>query len=516
MHSRLARITNMIKDRQSLYLHDLSMRFAEAEVIFSQSIFKLVPSQGKNYFRVSKQWGEFPWHKPTNVDSKSKFEAKHYFEFALVVLQIRMIINILRIVRIYTAYLPYRKLQISQGDPKYVFVSPCFHLNEFLDGDKNLGVWGDVKFLDSDLSQDSKYVLLPFKENKYSSHKDLCKVLKRIQMNGKFRIVHVSSYFSFRLLVRILASYAVYYFLVSINILKLCLVVSFGLKDVKKIGVLLKCLDTTDIESIINFELSRAALKKTSKTEAVFLTMEGQPWEIGVLLNLNSFNPNVRRYPVAHVPVRPENTQIFNYLLNGNSLNVTKYLISDTLTAQTLTGLGLSEDQIYRVEAQRFTRMGKPGFRYTYDPNVKSVLYIEDYHQEEILELVNILKELKMTHEIDLFVSPHPAKSTISSDFFEMFKDIRSSHENSFALAIFGSTTSALLEDKYSRLLKAVFLPTSSKQFSSTPGSFAFSSFSELESVMAGVEFVPSLSDSVTRSSDFSRWANLLGRVKEI
>ena len=506
----------MIEDRQNLYLHDLKMRFMEAEAIFSKKIFSLVPSQGKNYFRVSKQWGEFPWLKPTDANNKSKFEGKHYFEFALALLQIRLLINSLLIVRIYTAYLPYRKLKISQNDPKYVFVSPCFHLNEFLDDGESLGVWGDVKFLDSDLSQEAQYLLLPFKESKYLSHKDLCKVLKRIQLNAKFKIVHVSSFFSFRLLVRILFNYAVYYFLVSINILKLCIVVKFGLKDVTKIVVLLECLDATNVDSIINFELSGAALKRTSKTEAIFLTMEGQPWEIGVLLNLNALKPNVLRYPVAHVPIRAENTQIFNYFLKGNSLNVTKYLVSDTLTARTLTGLGLSESQIYQVEAQRFTRIGELGFRYTYDSNVKSVLYIEDYRQEEILELVDILNELKTTHEIDLYISPHPAKTTFSTESVEVFKDVRSFNENSFALAIFGSTTSAVLEDKYSRLLKAVFLPASSRQFSSAPGAFVFSSFSELEKIMEGVEFVPSLSNSVIRSSDFSRWANLLGRVKEI
>ena len=504
----------MIDDNQNLYLHDLKMRFAAAEIVFNKNIFNLVLSQGKNYFRVSKQWGQFPWLKPTDVNTKSKFDGKYYFEFALVLLQIRLLINILLIVRIYIAYLPYRKLQIPQNDPKYIFLSPCFHLNEFLDDGKSLGIWGDVKFLDTDLAKDAQYILMPFKESKYSSHKDLCKELKRIEMNAKFKLVHVSSYFSFRLLMRTLFSYVIYYFLVSINILKLCLVTNFGLVNVTKIGVLLKCLATTNIDSIINFELSRVALKETSKTEAIFMTMEGQPWEIGVLLNLNLFNPKVLRYPVSHVPIRPENTQIFNYLLNANSLNVTKYLISDTLTAQTLSGLGLSESQIYEVEAQRFTRMGNLGFIYAYDSNVKSVLYVEDYHQEELIELVDILTKLKFDHDIDLYVSPHPAKSTFSSDLFEIFKDVRSFDENSFALAIFGSTTSAVLDDKYSQLLKVVFIPTSSKQFSSAPGAFVFSSFSELEEIMEEVEFVPSLSDSVTRSSDFFRWASLLGRIK--
>ena len=504
----------MIDDNKNLYLHYLKMRFAEAEIIFNKNIFNMVPSQGKHYFRVSKQWGQFPWLRPTDLHTKSKFDGKHFFEFALVLLQIRLLINLLLIVRIYIAYLPYRKLQISQNDPKYIFISPCFHLNEFLDDGKTLGIWGDVKFLDADLSKDAQYILLPFKESKYSSHKDLCKVLKEIEMNARFKLVHVSSYFSFRILMRTLFSYVIYYLLVTINILKIRLVTNFGLEDVTKIGVLLKCLAATNIDSIINFELSRVALKETSKTEAIFFTMEGQPWEIGVLLNLNMFSPKVLRYPVSHVPIRPENTQIFNYLLNANSLNVSKYLISDTLTAQTLSGLGLPESQIYEVEAQRFTRMGNLGFRYIYDSNVKRVLYVEDYQQEELVELVDILTRFKIDSNIDLYVSPHPAKPTFSFELFEMFKDARSSDENSFALAIFGSTTSAVLDDKYSQLLKAVFLPTSSKQYSSVPGVFVFSSFSELGELLEEVKFVPSLSDSVTRSSDFFRWASLLGRIK--
>ncbi len=506
----------MIKDNQNLYLNELKVRFSEAEIIFNKNTFNLVPSQGKNYFRVSRQWGEFPWHKPTDVNTKFRFKGEHYFEFMLVLLQIRLLINMFLIIRIYIAFLPYRKLQTALNDPKYIFVSPCFHLNEFLDNGESLGIWGDVKFLDSDFSKDAQYVLLPFKESKYSSHKDLCKVLKSISTNTHFSIVHIASYFSFRLLTRILYSYVIYYFLVSINILRLCLVASSDGENVQKIAVLLKCLARTDIDSIINFELSRLSLKETKKTESVFFTMEGQPWEIGVLLNLNICSPKVLRYPVAHVPVRSENTQIFNYLLNANSLNVTKYLISDTLTAQTFIKLGFSESQIYRVEAQRFTRMGALGFRYTYDSKVKRVLYIEDYHQEELLELVDILTELKFARGIDLYVSPHPAKTTFSFDSFKIFKDVRSLDEDSFAFAVFGTTTSAVLEDKYSGLLKAVFLPTSSKLLSSAPGAVFFSSFSELQEIIEGDEFAPILSDSVIRSPDFFRWVNLLGRVKEI
>jgi hypothetical protein len=389
-------------------------------------------------------------------------------------------------------------------------------LNEFLDDGKSLGIWGDVKFLDPDFPKDAQYFLLPFKESKYSSHKDLCKVLKKISTNTNFSIVHIASYFSFLLLIKILYSYVIYYFLVSINILKLRLVASSDVENVKQIAVLLKCLARTDIDSIINFELSRVALKETNEIQSVFFTMEGQPWEIGVLLNLSICSPKVLRYPIAHVPIRSENTQIFNYLLNANSLNVTKYLISDTLTAQTFLNLGLSESQIYRVEAQRFTRMRGLGFRYTHDSKVKNVLYIEDYHQEQLLELFDILTELKFARDIDLYVSPHPAKSTFSFDSFKIFKDVRLFDGDSFALAIFGTTTSAVLEDKYSGLLKAVFLPTSSKLISSIPGAVVFSSFSELEQIIEGDEFAPSISDSVTRSPDFFRWVNLLGRVKEI
>jgi hypothetical protein len=117
---------------------------------------------------------------------------------------------------------------------------------------------------------------------------------------------------------------------------------------------------------------------------------------------------------------------------------------------------------------------------------------------------------------MDLYVSPHPARSTSLFNSSSIFKDVRSFDGDSFALAIFGTTTSAVFEDKYSGLLKAVFLPTSSKLLTSGPGALVFSSFLELEEIIERDKSQPILSDSVTRSSDFFRWVNLLGRIKGI
>lgn len=393
-------------------------------------------------------WGYYPWRKfefnPTSV-------TKILLLRLLLKLPFYVIESVAYLAYKYLQYLPYKVFRNSYfGENKIVFFSPSHHLREFTDRTKK-GFWGEVKFLSDDVVDHGLWCLIPYK-HKGSSHRKIASEIKSIQLNSKLSVFPLASLFGFGVFVSLVLTTSRLHFQLVKS--------TFGLIN-PNVGTLDASVFQNGFfgKNLAQTELNRILIKKflrnMEKPRSVVTLMEGQSWEIALIIQCMNFN--IQCYGVIHTPVRGEDSQILNYFLHYKELPLISHLQTvlcpGNSSVQRLIALGADKKSLVQVEAQRFAR-STVGQKHRHAPESKRVLYVADANEKNTDYFLQQIKMISESSCFQFFIQPHPA-SVLKGDLMKYIWD--GSKVSDWRVVLFGPETSAYLQPEFSDSSTLVF-----------------------------------------------------------
>jgi hypothetical protein len=198
----------------------------------------------------------------------------------------------------------------------------------------------------------------------------------------------------------------------------------------------------------LNRQLIETQLNLMKKLRHSVALMEGQSWEISLLIN--AVRRDIECHSVIHTPLRANDSQVLNYFLDFRNvplhLNLSSVLCPGESSIHELVSLGMDQDKILLVEAQRFTQR-ITSMKHRFDPRSNRVLYVADANDDNTQFFFNELSNLQENSNFEFYIQPHP---TTKIDETRQSMVWSSSDFQSWCLVIFGPETSAFLQSEFS------------------------------------------------------------------
>jgi hypothetical protein len=421
-------------------------------------------SEQRKLVRSMNFWGEYPWKGFDFSIKKKSFIVK---SFLILSLPAHLVDAIFYLISRHVLHLCYKNINsVKVPDGQVAFFSPSTNLDEFLSR-STTGFWGDLKYLDPRLKIQSAWFLIPNKPPGIS-HLEFSRTLRRISKESSFSLFPLAQYFSIEVLTRAIRD------VFSFHVLVLRLLIRFFPYDHG--DAVLEIFNRNNVgrgiaATALNKSLAAAVLTKFPQLRSVIYLMEGQPWEISLLLETHARDIPV--ISVLHTPIRKLDTQILNYFITQRGEHPASY-IHKVLTpgldsALQLKHLGLKDEQLGIVEAQRFIPFVSRA-RQTYSSKSRDVLFVADANFENTIAFIEMITKLDSNwrEEFSVYLQLHPSSSHYKSGDFHIWEP---KHSKAWGIIIFGPETSAFLQDEFSEANIALFDGRS--EFSLSPNSFS-------------------------------------------
>lgn len=477
------------------------------------------------HIRLLYIWGNYPWE--NLLDDKVKGSGSiPYLSKRLQLLKFvsffSLIENILWLIKQFLAFMPFRKLSSDGAEADRAFMCPTFKLEEF---DQNLGevetgFWGEIKRLDKSFQGSSCFFLIPYREEKYKSNAILVKSIHAIRMQGIYNIIPLASYFRFQILIKLILGSIEYY----MQIYFILLVALFNPRKMPEtirkqfLGVIKEYVHRANSSNFLNYELIFEALQDSLSLKTLFLTCEGQPWEIAALLALDAQPSPLKVFPVCHVPVRMADTQILNYFVGGIASVVSKFLVPGLTSYQFLSSLGIDNQKINIIEAQRFPAASSSEKQIRADSNSNDVLIVEDANPIMTMELLNLISDYLEAAGHQIFLLRHPANLERYSRFnCQVVTDLDMLKTRNLRLVIFGPTTTAVLQSIFEEANPMVFVSDQREGMSPLPLSNSLRALRTREDLKCflNTEMTTDLDvqSIILRDPNFAKWNKFLNNL---
>lgn len=409
----------------------------------------------KKTIRAMSIWGSYPWRR---LDLVQQQVSTFKLSLRLFSVPFNAIHGVFYFIFKFMQYCSYRKLrQLDYSTKEVGMFSPSFHLSEFSDH-SHVGFWGEIKFLHTIFSVKTAWFLIPYKQPKFS-HRQMSKMVSRINQETEFDLIPLAAYFGFGVLVKAIFEFIVFHaFVMKILMREIIFRTNHVSAWVLHSINLGKSLSKTEL----NRHLIASIFARENELKNCFHLMEGQSWEIA--LNHLSINSNFRCWGVIHTPLRWEDSQILNYFLKieGKSLaeDMKGICCPGKLSSHYLQELGLSSSSLRLVEAQRFIHSRELG-KFNYCRNSRRILYVSDANLETTKAFSDLARHeigQKSNPDIEFFIQPHPSQVNIG--FFGLHK-VNYSEEREFGIVVFGPETSSFLQPEFSESNIRIFTPIS-------------------------------------------------------
>jgi hypothetical protein len=391
--------------------------------------------------RAMSNWGRYPWRK-FEVDKKVvtfRVVAPHLFLLPFYIFE-----SIIYLTIKYFQYRPYKQFRRTlKMNKEIAFYSPSHHLKEFTDSSVN-GFWGEVKYLSEEITDEGLWCLVPYK-GPNTSHAQLAAEIKKIQVSSRVAVFPLASLLNLKLLGSAITS-----------IIRAHLILLKMLFELTKSG---DCLIEDSLiqrntfgryfaQTELNRHLIDTQLNLMKKLRHSVALMEGQSWEISLLINAKK--RDIGCHSVIHTPLRENDSQVLNYFLNFRNVPLHFYLSSVLCPGESsihkLVSLGMDQNKILLVEAQRFTQKNTLN-KHKFDPRSNRILYVADANDDNTQFFFHELSNFQDNSNFEFFIQPHP---TTKIDEARQSMVWSSSHFQSWCLVIFGPETSAFLQFEFS------------------------------------------------------------------
>lgn len=475
---------------------------------WSEPRFKKV----KETLRILNLWGAYPWL-PFDFREKElknrdflKFYLLYFFNFLIALGY--LIIKYFQ----YSKYLPNKISQIDSVKRTALF-SPSANTTEFVERTET-GFWGEVKFLDSTFTNETIWILIPFKP-KQISHKKFAQELMEITKKSPFKIHVLASNLSVTVLIQsILTTLSLQVWIIS-HIHRL-----IRKKRNKELGIFINHQNFGKglAASVLNKCLIDTTFSDFPNLQNSLCLLEGQSWEIALVQAAK--RRGIKMHGLIHVPIRNEDTQLLNHFINLDETrpisHMKRILVPGIASWRKLKLLGINENQIQIVEAQRFIHT-ESRKKHCYSSKSRKILFVSDANQKTTQAFISCIQNMKMNGDLrhDFYIQMHPAFTIQKSDEYATWK---SENVDEWALVIFGAETSSFLQKEFSDINIRIFNPKLDTQ-QKTSENFnvpQINNLSQIDSLCDNPFLNNQINEeNVVTDSNFPLWKEVLNELTE-
>ena len=438
---------------------------------FPFNLISLLKKDLKTIIRETNWLGRFPWYEEKDLRRSSAVWNRDSVYLALGG---HLFIGVLYLVYQFFAYKPYRHSSTKRNLRRILIVQPTFNLEEFENNtfNKSLGYWGLAKDKFFTNYPDITFLTIPYIHHKLPTHSMIAKKIVEINGCGKFHMISLGSFFSVLTLIICIKNFI---------IVSICswlyffghLIRSHFKKKSHKFGFEYKFVAGKNLaSSILISQLIKNSLKHGANVSSCIYICEGQSWELSLIRLIKEASNKVRIYGYIHIPYRPSDTLILNYLVrleNQNDLYLPNFLLCPgPNTIHLLSNLGFKLNLMLPVEAVRFIK--KPTNKIRYDSSCKSILLICDVNLTHIYKTLEYLETIanELSIVIDVFIQLHPTQNWKELFWAEQNIRLFDSRFNPcdftlIRLVIFGPETTAYLQVDFQNI-PVVFTGTENSQ----------------------------------------------------